>query len=65
MRSRSHNLHTLLSFLREIPSIQRRFNEVAFNDSSAEAYDIAQWYLKKNLKRCNSKKINLTTYSNK
>jgi hypothetical protein len=59
---RSHNLETLLSFLREIPSIQRRFNEVAFNDSSAEAYDIAQWYLKKNLKRSNSKKIQLTTY---
>jgi hypothetical protein len=62
---RSHNLETLLSFLREIPSIQRRFNEVAFNDSPAETYDIAQWYLKKNLKRCNSKKIQLTTYSNK
>jgi hypothetical protein len=62
---RGHNLETLLSFLREIPSIQRRFNEVAFNDSSAEAYDTAQWYLKKNLKRFNSKKIQLTTYSNK
>jgi hypothetical protein len=53
---RGHNLEALLSFMREIPSIQRRFNEVAFNDSPAEAYDIAQWYLKKNLKRFSSKK---------
>jgi hypothetical protein len=62
---RSHNLEALLSFLREIPSVQKKFNEMKYNDTSAEAYDIAQWYLKKNLKRCNSKKINLTTYLNK
>jgi hypothetical protein len=62
---RSHNLEALLSFMREIPSVQKRFNEMKYNDSSAEAYEVSQWYLKKNLKRSNSKKIQLTTYSNK
>lgn len=58
-----HTPEILLYWMREIPSIMRQFSEIKYNDVSAEAYEIAQWYNKKKIPKTNVKRIKLTTYN--